>query len=524
MRHEPGLGELRLALVAMAGMLASGASVILLVPVAHRRIDFTLQAVMLALSFARTARGADLRDRSIGLALLPAIAMTIAAVHALAFRHPIIDDAFLVMIVSVSIWIRRFGPRASGIGISAVLPVVAILVVRTAASSPGDAYALWMGLAALLSVLWVFVLQWAARSIGFIASTPSPKRVSEDAQTAQRPGTAATPRMLSSTRMALQMGAALFAAGVIGRLVFPTHGEWAMITAFIVCSGARGRGDVVYKAALRIVGAVIGTAVGTWLAWVFGPRNAWAIVAIFGVLTVATWLRSRNYAYWAGGFTAALALLYGLQGETSPALLMVRIEAIMIGALLGVMASSLLFPIRTADLARRRIANALAALADFIGSKELDPDVLAQRRTQFEDAIDQIDEIAPPLEAHRRLSRYIQSRPHIADAIDAVRQCREPARAIVRETAAGDVATEPEIARLKAAVLANINAVRRAIGRRPGLPCRPLPVLETEAPGLNLDEGRAPTEPEMNRAIREIDAAVARLARVFVPDAREGEG
>lgn len=523
-RREPGLPELRAALVAMAAILGGSASVILLVPASQRRTDFMLQAVMLALSFARTARAADLLERTIGVALLPAIATMIAAAHALVFRHPIIDDAFLVMVVFVSIWIRRFGPRAGRIGIAAALPVVAILVVRTTASSPGDAYALWMGVAALSSALWVCVLQWVARRSGFIADAPPPKPAAAEvlpAPAARAPG---PPRMLPSTRMALQMGAALIAASVIGCLVVPAHAEWAMITAFIVCSGARGRGDVVYKAALRVVGAVIGTAAGTWLAWVFGPRNAWAIVAIFAILTVATWLRSRNYAYWAGGFTAALALLYSLHGDTSPALLVIRLKAIMIGALLGVAGSSLLFPIKTADIARRRIADALAALADLIGPEAHAPDSLARRRTRFEDAIEQIEQISAPLQAHRRLFRVIRSRPQIADAIDGVRQCGEPAGVIARETAAGNVAAEAEIDRLKAELLANINAIRRAIGRRPGPPCRPLQVAEFEGTGPILDEGRDPTRPQMKSAIREIDAALARLARVFVPDAQERVG
>jgi uncharacterized membrane protein YccC len=203
---------------------------------------------------------------------------------------------------------------------------------------------------------------------------------------------------------------------------------------------------------------------------------------------------------------------------------MIRVEAIMIGAVLGVLASSLLFPIRTADIARRRIADALAALADFIGSEEHAPDSRARRRTRFEDAIEQIEQISAPLEAHRRLFRYIRSRPHIADAIDAVRQCREPAGVIACETAAGNIAAEAEIDRLKAEVLTNINAIRRAIGRRPDPLYRPLQVAEFEGISPILDEGRDPTRPQMKRAILEIDAALARLARVFVPDAQESEG
>ena len=47
--------------------------------------------------------------------------------------------------------------------------------------------------------------------------------------------------------MALQMGVALSAAFAIGLLFFPQHWGWSVLTAFIVCSGARGRGDAAYK-------------------------------------------------------------------------------------------------------------------------------------------------------------------------------------------------------------------------------------------------------------------------------------
>jgi uncharacterized membrane protein YccC len=50
--------------------------------------------------------------------------------------------------------------------------------------------------------------------------------------------------------MAIQLAVALTAAFLLGWLLFPEHAMWVVLTAFLVCSGNRGRGDVVHKSAL----------------------------------------------------------------------------------------------------------------------------------------------------------------------------------------------------------------------------------------------------------------------------------
>ena len=41
--------------------------------------------------------------------------------------------------------------------------------------------------------------------------------------------------------------------------MFGSHWIWVVLTAYIVCSGNRGRGDVVHKSAIRVIGAACGT-------------------------------------------------------------------------------------------------------------------------------------------------------------------------------------------------------------------------------------------------------------------------
>ncbi|MGN6474519.1 MAG: FUSC family protein, partial [Mycobacteriales bacterium] len=141
------------------------------------------------------------------------------------------------------------------------------------------------------------------------------------------------------------------------------HWTWVVLTAFIVGSGNRGRADVTQKAILRVAGAIVGTLIATALANAFPAHDDWSVVTIFAVLTVALWLRTFSYAYWAAGMTAALALLYGFYGERGSHLLLDRLEGILIGACIGVAAAWLVLPIRNIDVIRRNLAVALAAIA-----------------------------------------------------------------------------------------------------------------------------------------------------------------
>jgi uncharacterized membrane protein YccC len=292
--------------------------------------------------------------------------------------------------------------------------------------------------------------------------------------------------------MAVQMGLALGAAFVIGRFAFTPRWTWMVLTAFIVCSGSRGRGDVVYKSLLRIAGAACGTVVATLLAGVFGPRDARSIVLIFVVLAVATWLRSLSYAYWAGCVTAVLALLQGYFGEVGTGLLLTRLEEILLGAAIGVLVSWTVLPVRTNQVVRRRIADALATLADLLAAVRRDPARLEGLGARFEGELELIEQVAAPVRAHRlflhRLPRHRllgrfaaghleTDTAHLADAIDAVERCREPARALIQMAATpGDVSKDRRTADPVGAIRGNIAEARQVLRARSGAGSEPEPV------------------------------------------------
>ena len=123
-------------------------------------------------------------------------------------------------------------------------------------------------------------------------------------------------------RMALRMLVSLTLAFVLGRWLFAAHWPWLVITAFVVSSGGAEHADVLWRGVQRVIGAGVGTLGATLVAVAAPTGSPWTIVLIFAVLGLASWLRPINYAFWAGGVTAVLALLYGYYGERSSSLLL----------------------------------------------------------------------------------------------------------------------------------------------------------------------------------------------------------
>jgi len=130
--------------------------------------------------------------------------------------------------------VRRFGPRATRAGTLVVLPLIAVLVLSGQSAAPaGHARTGWSALIALLAAVWGSLALWIAERTGFVARSASRKVSVGVAPAARRPGLSA------STRMALQMAVALGSAFAAGRALWPDHWAWVVLTAFIVCSGAR---------------------------------------------------------------------------------------------------------------------------------------------------------------------------------------------------------------------------------------------------------------------------------------------
>lgn len=499
-RVDPGFRNLRRAVLAMAATLLSYASALGLEHAEQLSPRVVVLAVVLALSLSRSDHRTERNERLAAIMLLPIVAVAASEVGTLLAQHATLGDALYVTAVSGAIWLRRFGRHVAKAGTLITLPFVAMLITP-AVPGAGQGSVLWTACIGLIAYFWVAVVHVAA---GVTDAGPhrAAAAATRDARDSRPPR-----RLAASTRMAIQMAVALTAAFAAGRALFGVHWSWLVMTAFIVCSGNRGRGDVAYKSALRIAGAAAGTIAATLIAGRFAPGDGASVAVIFAVIAVATWLRPFNYAFWAAGVTSVLALLYGYFGETGTTLLGQRLEGIALGAAIGIAASWFVLPIRTRDVMRRRTADALAALSEVLATITTTPTELAAPAHRFEHAVRELDQIAKPLEAHRLLYRLRRPDPHAADVFDATRSALTSVRELV-SLSAGDpgALSEPAVAERVAAILVAVRRARQAIG---GRPLDPAPVEETDLPPTVTHAG-------LERTLAVLDTAAARLARTAI--------
>lgn len=478
-RFDPGWWYLRATAVGVVIMLGTYGWSLFIEHEAGLHVDSVVQAVVISASFGRVQLVFDRTDRLVACVVLPCAAAGATELSALIQHHPDVGDVVFTLAMAGSIWVRRFGLRATRAGTLLVLPLTAVLVVPGGiAALGGHERTWWAAVTALVAVAWGTAVTWTAQRTGLVRRPPS--------AAVAAPAAPARKGMRPGTRMALQMAVALACAFVVGRTLWPDHWAWTVLTAFLVCSGARSRGDVLVKGVWRTIGASAGTVVAGAVAGSFGPRSDAAVVVIFSVLAVAGWLRELSYAFWAGCVTAVLSLLYDWFGQDSGALLGTRLAGIAVGAVLGLAASWLVLPIRTSAVVRARTAAALAGLGELLEADWHDTRAIRTARARFAHRVDQLVVATAPLRVLAALpvpsARSARWRPDLGPlrVAAALRRCAGPVSHLVTAvTAAPDALTEdPRVAWRRTQVAAHVLAVRRAIGRRPApspTPSRPAP-------------------------------------------------
>ncbi len=406
-----------------------------------------IAAAILAIGLGRRDDGArGLVSFARGAAELVAVALAAAGVGLLLHAVPIAGAATFVVLLALSVWLRNFGRRWRTVGAVIALPFIALLVVPV-----GPIHARGGPLIDLVLVITAGLVAYAFATAGALLvrrvdgahDDARPER--ERGERARRPG------LSVPTRMALQMATALAAAFALGFTLVPGHAGWCVLTAFIVCVGARGRGDALYKAALRLGGAIGGTAVALIVARVWAPSGVAEAIVVFAVLYLGLWLRDRSYAYWAAAMTLIFALLARTNGTLELDAFAVRLEAILAGAICGVAAAWFVTPIRTESVVRRYLADALVAFDDVIAHAHLADDEHPRRVAHFTWRLAELDRLAPPLRWHRRIVRTPVDHP--AAWIAAAGALRPHARAVASPSTRG-------------AIRRAIGVSRRAIGER----------------------------------------------------------
>jgi uncharacterized membrane protein YccC len=147
----------------------------------------------------------------------------------------------------------------------------------------------------------------------------------------------------ASTKAAIQVAVATSAATILGELISPNRWYWAVLTAFLVFTGASTRGEILTRAGHRIVGTIAGVVAGVLLAALIGHNPPVQIVLLVICVFCAFYLVTVAYAWLTFFVTVLLAMLYGLLGDFSVRVLELRIAETVVGGLVGIASAYFIF-------------------------------------------------------------------------------------------------------------------------------------------------------------------------------------
>ena len=187
-----------------------------------------------------------------------------------------------------------------------------------------------------------------------------PELVAPSGEQQSRPG------MLPSTRQAIQVAVAAALAIVVGETVSPSHWYWAVIAAFVIFAGTNSWAETLDKGWQRLLGTVLGVPSGVLVATLLSGNTVASLVMIFVCLFCAFYFMKVTYSLMTFWISTMLALMYGLLGEFTYGLLLLRIEETAVGAVIGIAAAVLVLPINTRAKIRGDAHTFFLTLSDLV--------------------------------------------------------------------------------------------------------------------------------------------------------------
>jgi uncharacterized membrane protein YccC len=195
----------------------------------------------------------------------------------------------------------------------------------------------------------------AAADTSTPALEPAPETAAQD-----------RPALRPTTRQAIQVAVAASLAIVIGESVSPARWYWAVIAAFVVFAGTNSWGETLTKGWQRLLGTALGVPSGVLIATLVSGNTAASLALIFVCLFCAFYFMKVTYSLMTFWITSMLALLYGLLGEFTFSLLLLRIEETAIGAVIGVTVAMLVLPVNTRTTIRNDARAFFTTLSELI--------------------------------------------------------------------------------------------------------------------------------------------------------------
>ena len=174
------------------------------------------------------------------------------------------------------------------------------------------------------------------------------------------------PGMLPTTRQAIQVAVAAALAIVVGETVSPSHWYWAAIAAFVIFAGTNSWAETLDKGWQRLLGTVLGVPSGVLVATLVSGSTIASLAMIFVCLFCAFYFMKVAYSLMTFWISTMLALMYGLLGEFTFGLLLLRIEETVVGAVIGIAAAMLVLPINTRAKIRSDAHTFFLTLSDLV--------------------------------------------------------------------------------------------------------------------------------------------------------------
>ncbi|AWT41672.1 MULTISPECIES: FUSC family protein [Streptomyces] len=396
---DPGRARLRFAARAVLGI---GLAVVVCGLAGHS-LPGVVTGGLAALLALFTVTDATVRGQAVTTALLPVVGLPVLAAAAELHDDPLLRDLTFLAVVGAGVYARRFGPRGHSLGVFAFMT---FFVAQFLHATPGRLPEL--SASVVLSVLSAAAVRfgvWCYERRLPPAAVPAP------------PGGTGLNRI--TTRQAVQATAGAAFALVAGQLVSGERWYWAVGATWWIFVNTTSRGETLVRGFRRVLGTVIGLALGFLVAVpVHGaplPTAVLVAVCVFGIFYTA----AVSYTWMMLCVTLLAESLYGLLGVLSPGLLALRLAETGVGALGAVLAVLFVLPVTTHAVTDAWIQRALRcvhactaeAAARLAGTPDADP---APRVAELEQLLGRVRlSLAPlvhplnPMRGRKRRARRV---------------------------------------------------------------------------------------------------------------------
>ncbi|MFE6488263.1 FUSC family protein [Streptomyces sp. NPDC057757] len=426
---DPGRVRLRNSCRAVVGIGLAVA----LAELAGLSLTASITGGLAALLALFTVADGTVRAQRATTALLPVAGFPVLALATLLHGVAPARDAAFLLVVFGGVYARRWGPRGHALGIFAFMNFFITQFLHAVPKQLPELYAA-VGLALGAAALVRFVL-WPLERGAAPPVAPRPL-----------PGTGlARP----TTRQAFQATVACAFALVLGQALSEDRWYWAVGTVWWIFVNTVSRGETLVRGFRRVLGTVVGIAVGVLIAIPLHgapvPTAVLVAVCVFGIFYTA----AVSYSWMVLSVTVMAGLLYGLLGVLDLGLLVLRLQETAVGAVGAALAVVLVLPVTTHATNEAWIQRALRcvhaataeAAARLAGSPTADP---APHAAELEVLLARVRTALAPL-VHP-LNPFLARKARAAQVITLLDGCAREVRGLVAVAADPDAGHDARLA------------------------------------------------------------------------------